>query len=96
MNELQQSIMEIEVYGFTLLENVLSSEDAAEMREALIRCEREVGTEHRHRGAARHVSNLPVLDRVFHPCIDHPRVLPILEHFLDRSLILGSLNSRIV
>ena len=78
MNELQQSIMEIEVYGFTLLENVLSSEDAAEMREALIRCEREVGTEHRHRGAARHVSNLPVLDRVFHPCIDHPRVLPIL------------------
>ena len=96
MNELQQSVMEIEVYGFTLLENVLSSEDAAEMREALIRCEREVGTEHRHRGAARHVSNLPVLDRVFHPCIDHPRVLPILEHFLERSLILGSLNSRIV
>ena len=88
--------MEIEVYGFTLLENVLSGEDAAEMREALIRCEREVGTEHQHRGAARHVSNLPVLDRVFHPCIDHPRVLPILEHFLDRSLILGSLNSRIV
>ena len=34
MNELQQSVMEIEVYGFTLLENVLSSEDAAEMREA--------------------------------------------------------------
>ena len=96
MNELEQAIAEIEIYGFTLLEKVLSTEVAEEMRQALIRCEREVGTEHTHRGSARHVSNLPTLDRVFHPCIDHPRVLPILEHFLEPSLILGSLNSRIV
>ena len=66
------------------------------MRQALIRCEQEHGTEHTHRGSARHVANLPVMDRIFHQCIDHPRVLPILEHFLEPSLILGSLNSRIV
>ena len=96
MNELEQAVAEIEIYGFTLLEKVLSTEVAEQMREALIRCEREVGTEHTHRGSARHVSNLPTLDRAFHPCIDHPLVLPILEHFLEPSLILGSLNSRIV
>jgi len=96
MNEEEKAILEIEVYGFTILERVLSGEEADEMREALIRCDREVGTDHTHRGAARHVSNLPVLDRVFHKTIDHPRTLPILEHFLGESLILGSLNSRIV
>lgn len=96
MNELEQAIEEIEIYGFTQLESVLTTDEAGDMREALIRCDQEVGTEHTHRGAARHVSNLPVLDRVFHTCIDHPRVLPLLEHFLEPSLILGSLNSRIV
>ena len=96
MNEVEQHIAELEIYGFTLLENVLSSEVSAQMREVLIRCEQEYGTDHSLRGAARHVSNLPVLDRIFHQCIDHPRVLPPLEHFLEPSLILGSLNSRIV
>ena len=96
MNELEQAIQEIELYGFTLLESVLDSDTAAAMRQALIRCEQEHGTEHTHRGSARHVANLPVMDRIFHQCIDHPRVLPILEHFLEPSLILGSLNSRIV
>ena len=96
MNEREQAIQEIEIYGFTLLENVLDSDTAVAMRQALIRCEQEHGTEHTHRGAARHVANLPVMDRIFHQCIDHPRVLPILEHFLEPSLILGSLNSRIV
>jgi len=96
MNEIEQAIQEIEIYGFTLLESVLDSDTAAAMRQALIRCEQEHGTEHTHRGSARHVANLPVMDRIFHQCIDHPRVLPILEHFLEPSLILGSLNSRIV
>ncbi len=96
MSEQEQAIQEIEVYGFTLLVGVLTPDEVSGMREALIRCEREVGTEHAHRGTARHVSNLPVLDRVFHQCIGHPRVLPLLEHFLEPSLILGSLNSRIV
>ena len=96
MTEKEKAILEIEIYGFTLLEGVLSEAEADEMREALIRCEREFGTEHIHRGSARHVSNLPTLDRVFHKTIDHLRTLPILEHFLGETLVLGSLNSRIV
>ncbi len=96
MTEKEKAILEIDVYGFTILERVLTEVEADAMREALIRCEREVGEAHTHRGSARHVSNLPVLDRVFHKTIDHPRTLPILEHFLGESMILGSLNSRIV
>ena len=96
MQNHQQHIFELDIYGFTVVENVLTTEEADEMREALIRCEREVGTETAHRGSARHVANLPTLDRVFHKAIDHARVLPLLEHYLEKSLILGSLNARIV
>ena len=96
MNEQQQALQELEIYGFTILENVLNTETAEYMRETLKRCERDHGTESGPRGSASHVANLPVMDRVFHQTIDHPRVLPLLEHFLQPSLILGSLNSRIV
>lgn len=96
MNETELAVQEIEVYGFTILERVLTEDEAIEMREALIRCEQEVGTDHTHRGTARHVANLPTLDPAFFKTIDHPRVLPILEHFLGETLVLGSLNSRIV
>ena len=96
MTETENAIIEIDVYGFTILERVLTEEEAKEMREALIRSEQEVGTDHKHRGTARHVANLPVLDRSFHKTIDHQRVLPVLEHYLSENMILGSLNSRIV
>lgn len=96
MTETEKSILEIDVYGFTILERVLTESEAVEMREALIRCEKEVGTESKHRGTASHVANLPTLDPVFFKTIDHPRILPVIEHFLGQSLILGSLNSRIV
>lgn len=94
--EAAQAVQEIEAYGFTVLEAVLTTADVATLRETLIRCAREFGEEHKHGGSARHVSNLVTLDPVFLPIIDHSRTLPILEHFLGRSLILGSLNSRIV
>ena len=96
MTEAEKAILEIDVYGFTILEHVLTEDEAVEMREALIKAEQEIGTEHNHRGSARHVSNLPTCDPVFFKTIDHPRTLPILEHFLGESMILGSLNSRIV
>ncbi|AWT59554.1 MAG: hypothetical protein DF168_00744 [Candidatus Moanabacter tarae] len=96
MTEKEKAIFEIQIYGFTIIERVLSEEQADKMREALISCDREFGTNHTFRGSARHVSNLPTLERIFHKTIDHPRTLPILEHFLGETLILGSLNSRIV
>jgi ectoine hydroxylase-related dioxygenase (phytanoyl-CoA dioxygenase family) len=94
--ETEKAVQEIDVYGFTILESVLTVDEATGMREALIECEKREGTESGHRGAASHVANLPTLDPAFFPAIDHPRILPILEYFLDTNLILGSLNSRIV
>ena len=96
MTETEKAIQEVDVYGFTILESVLSRDDADAMRESLIECMAEHGTDSNHRGTAGHVANLPVMDKVFWPTIDHPRTLPILEHFLGTNLILGSLNSRIV
>ena len=96
MTTIDQYIHEIEFYGFTVIENVLDDDAIAGMKDALIRLEREVGVDHKHRGPARHVDNLPTLDPIFFPCIDHPRVLPVVENFLGNSLILGSLNARIV
>jgi len=94
--EVEKAVQEIEIYGFSILESVLSAAEAEAMREALIACEQREGTESAHRGTASHVANLPTIDPIFFPTIDHPRVLPILERFLGTSLILGSLNSRIV
>ena len=51
MNETKKAIQEIEIYGFTILERVLAEDEAVEMRQALIRCEREFGEDHTHRGA---------------------------------------------
>ena len=96
MTPFEQAVQELEIFGFTLVDGVLARDEVNTLREALIRCEREVGTDHTHRGAARHVANLPTLDPVFFRCIDHPRVMPLLEHFLGDTLILGSLNARIV
>ena len=96
MTETEKAIQEVDVYGFTILESVLSRDDADAMRESLIECMAEHGTDSNHRGTAGHVANLPVMDKAFWPTIDHPRTLPILEHFLGTNLILGSLNARIV
>lgn len=96
MTETEKAIFEIDVFGFTILERVLTEDQAIEMREALIRCEKEVGTDSDNRGKARHVANLPTLDPVFFKTIDHPRTLPVLEHYLGETMILGSLNARIV
>ena len=96
MTELEQALREIEIYGFSVVSGVLSPAEVEEMRETLIRCEEQAGIEHINRGTARLVPNLPILDPVFFKCIDHPKVLPLLEHFLGHSLVLGSLSSRIV
>lgn len=92
----EQYIHEIEIYGFTIVEAVLSSEEAQEMRHALIVCAEQHAAESLHRGTASHVANLPTLDPIFFKCLDHSKILPLLEHFLGHSLILGSLNSRIL
>lgn len=96
MTEFENAVYELDVYGFTAVERVLTDDQIASMRETLMRLADEVGEERGGEGSCRHVSNLPTLDPIFFPVIDHPRILPILERFLEKSLILGSLNSRIV
>jgi len=93
---LKQALYEMDIYGFTLIPDVLSAAEVAALRATLIRCEEAVGDEQRFLGKASHVSNLPTLDPLFHSLIDHPKILPILEAVLGETLILGSLNARIV
>ena len=96
MPTLQQAFWEMDVYGFTLLEEVLSPADVEAMRGSLAALAEKIGDEQRFLGQAGHVSNLPTLDPLFHPLIDHPRTLPVIEHVLGKQIILGSLNARIV
>ncbi|MBN60199.1 phytanoyl-CoA dioxygenase family protein [bacterium] len=98
MTSFDQIINEIDIYGFTLVPDVLSSDQVLELKEALIKAAERMGEpDYENRGGTSLlVRNLPTLDPAFFQIIDHPLILPILEHFLDKSLILGSLSARIV
>ena len=98
MTPFEQAVAEIEIYGFTLVPEVLDPGEIEALRSALIRSAGEVGMHgYENRNATSTlVANLPARDPVFFQVIDHPAILPILEHFLDRTLSLGSLSSRIV
>lgn len=95
MANLKQALFEIDVYGFTIVENVLDPDEVAEMKEVLIRLADEKGAD---RGDCIHISNLPIMDTAFFKIIDHPKILPLLEGTMTHRLplILGSLNARIV
>ncbi|MAA68945.1 MAG: hypothetical protein CL915_09345 [Deltaproteobacteria bacterium] len=95
MESLEQALLEMEVYGFTLLEEVLNPEEVSHLKECLIRCYERTGHEQSFMGTAGHVSNLPAQDHAFFFLLDHPKTLPILEAILGKNLILGSLNARI-
>ena len=74
MTPLDQAINEIDVYGFTLVPDVLTPEQIGTLKNALIQsAERkgEDGFENRG-GASRLVRNLPTLDPAFFQVIDHP------------------------
>ena len=92
----KQEKFEIDVYGYTVLKEVLTPDEAKGIKEVLAELNQEIGTEHQHLGTARHVANLPTYDPIFFKTIDHPKVLPLIEHFMGENIILGSLNARIV
>ena len=98
MDAFEQAAAEIETFGFTLLPDVLTASQVTTLRRALIRVAEEhgeAGYENRG-GTSLLVRNLPTRDPVFLQIVDHPVVLPILERMLDKTLVLGSLSSRIV
>ncbi|GMV81428.1 MAG: hypothetical protein AMXMBFR7_26120 [Planctomycetota bacterium] len=96
MKSLEQHAFELDLHGFTVIENVLNAAEVSELRVCTRRLAEEVGTEATFGGPARHVANLVARDRSYWPLIDHTRVLPVVEAVLGPQLILGSLNSRIV
>lgn len=87
---------ELRVWGFTVIPDVLDPATAASMRDFVVARIFDIGVEHGHRGTARHLANLVTLDPMFLPVIDHPAVLPYIEATMGKSLILGSLNARVV
>jgi ectoine hydroxylase-related dioxygenase (phytanoyl-CoA dioxygenase family) len=94
--DLSQELFEIETYGFTLLTDVLSAAQAADLRAVNERLLAAHGDDLVFHGRAGHIANLPTRDPAYFPCIDHPRVLPLIEAMMGRDLILASLNSRVV
>lgn len=92
-----QQAFELQTFGFTVLESVVPAAHAAALSEAAARADRAAGTDYTHQHAyARHVMNLPALDRAFLALVDHPLVLAVVEHVLGPDVILGSMNARIV
>ena len=59
MFDFRQEKFEIEVYGYTVVESVLTQNLASEMRDVLVRLDPQRGTEDHYGGEARHVLNLP-------------------------------------
>ncbi len=96
MNEFQQKVTELRVYGVTIVEDVLPPATVAELRDIVMSEEERIGVESKHRGSARHLANLIGLSPAFFPLIDHEKVLPLIEAIMGKELILGSLNARVV
>ncbi|MDE2848622.1 MAG: hypothetical protein OXO51_18095, partial [Gemmatimonadota bacterium] len=61
MNEFENAVYELDLYGFTVVERVLSDDQVESMRRVLIRLSEEVGEEREGEGSCRHVANLPTL-----------------------------------
>ena len=89
-------LAELRIWGFTVIHDVLDTTAAAAMRDFVVEHALRIGVEHGHRGTALHLANLVTLDPMFLPVIDHPSVLPYVEHVMGSNLILGSLNARVV
>jgi hypothetical protein len=96
MQEFEQKVMELKVYGFTVVDEVLDAGEVAELENFVVAREAAIGVESSHRGSARHLANLVGLSPLFFPLIDHPGVLPFVEAIMGRNLILGSLNARVL
>lgn len=49
MNVFEQKLTELQVYGFAIVEDVLSEEAVSEMRDYVQQAEQQMGVESRHR-----------------------------------------------
>ena len=93
---IEQKLNELRIFGFTVIEDVLSESEVTTLRDFVVETENRIGVESLHRGTARHLANLVALDPMFFQTIDHSRVMPLVEGIMGEHIILGSLNARIV
>ena len=84
MTDFEQQVTEIEVHGFTIVPDVIDIQQVNEMRQVLIDRNSKRGDLTYNRGVALKLPNLVTLDPVFFTGIDHPRILPLMEHFLEQ------------
>lgn len=65
MSGMEQRLFEIDAYGFTLVEDVLSAEDVADIRDVNLQLLERVGEDLVFEDRAGHITNLPALDPVY-------------------------------
>ena len=92
VSDFEAHIHEIETYGYTVIKDVLTDAQCQQARATLLEASERFGEGHSHRTpqakdgvGARHVANLPTMARCFHAFVDHPKILPLLEHFMGVS-----------
>jgi hypothetical protein len=81
MDELEQAITDIDIVGFTVLQDVLSHDQCVELQAVHQEMVDSYGTPSGtpEDGDSWHVANLPTLHPAFWQVCDHPRVMPIIE-----------------
>tara|TARA_A100001234_G_scaffold211011_1_gene211242 strand:+ start:80 stop:853 length:774 start_codon:yes stop_codon:yes gene_type:complete len=101
-------LFEIDLYGFTLIKNVLEKNTVNNLKVLNHKylnthgenqkkvSFRNYDTLDRKNNTTKLIPNLPSIDPEYFFLIDHPRILPILEKIMGNEIILGSLTSRIV
>ncbi|HUS53079.1 MAG TPA: phytanoyl-CoA dioxygenase family protein [Thermohalobaculum sp.] len=93
---LRQHLFELDLHGFTVIPDVLQTNQLDAINSANTRLLETHGEDLVFHGRAGHLANCVALDPVYFPCIDHEKVLPVIEGILGTEIILGSLNSRVV
>jgi len=96
-SEVTQHLERMKRDGYTIVEDVLSPDELAALRDDVRRLERELAI----RPAANvfegsrtlRIYNLLARGAIYHPIPVHDRVLPIIEGVLDRGCLISSLSS---
>lgn len=93
---LEQHANELQIRGYTIVENVLNAAQIEEARAALdsiFQREKEIGTQHRwHNDSYQVAYMLPQKHPLFLSFGLNPRVLPLMQFLLGENCVLGSLN----
>ena len=85
--------------GYLLLENLISADEADEMRTRSLELAREdldQGRDYRYLDGAQRVWNLVDKGEVFERAIQHPRLVEAMEYLLGEDFTLSSFTANII